>query len=332
MKEKVIIFGGSGFIGYHFAKYILENNLYKKIILVDISMPRQGLKMNSEKVEYLIHDVRKPINKINVLSSPDLICNFAAIHREPGHEGYEYYETNIKGAENICAFAENEKCNDLIFTSSIAPYGLSENERDEKSLTNPNSPYGGSKLVAEKIHEIWQTKNVMNNILIVRPGVVFGPEEGGNVSRMIKAVKKGYFFYMGNKKTRKAGIYVKELCNAIWWIHEKNILLKKNYSLHNLSMNPGPSIEEYVKAIKYVTQTKKLVPSVPYYFLLIASHVIDIFAKPFGINHPFSAVRIKKLVRSNNILPKELEKDGYRYKYSLIEAFEDWKKDYPEEW
>ena len=97
-------------------------------------------------------------------------------------------------------------------------------------------------------------------------------------------------------------------------------------------MNPGPSIEEYVKAIKYVTQTKKLVPSVPYYFLLIASHVIDIFAKPFGINHPFSAVRIKKLVRSNNILPKELEKDGYRYRYSLIEAFEDWKKDYPEEW
>ncbi len=330
--KKVVIFGGSGFIGYHFANYIIENDLAEKIIMVDIVKPRSGLEITSKNISYVIHDVRESIPSLDMLFKPDLICNFAAVHREPGHLAYEYYETNIYGAENICKYADSESCNNIIFTSSIAPYGLSEEERDESSLTNPNSPYGGSKLVAEKIHEIWQKKNSINNLTILRPGVVFGPEEGGNVSRMIKAVTKGYFFYMGNKKTRKAGIYVKELCNAIWWIYQKNINESNRYSMHNLSMNPGPSIEEYVNAIKKVSCTNKFVPSLPFQVLFIISKIIDFFAKPFGISHPFSSVRIKKLIRSNNITPKKLVLDGYKFKFTLEEAFLDWKKEYPKEW
>lgn len=332
MNRKIVIFGGSGFIGYHFSKYLVENNLFDEIILVDISQPRDGLKNSSSSVKYFIHDVREKILDHKLLSGPDLICNFAAVHREPGHESYEYYETNIYGAENVCEFSERQGCKNIIFTSSIAPYGLSEDKRDEFSLTNPNSPYGGSKLVAEKIHKAWHNSDSSNHLVILRPGVVFGPEEGGNVSRMIKAVKSGYFFYMGNKKTRKAGIYVKELCNAIWWIYKNNINSSKKYSLHNLSMNPGPSIEEYVNAIKKVSKTNKPTLNVPFFLLYYVSVLIDLILKPFGINHPISPVRIKKLVRSNNILPKQLKMDGYQFKYSLESALADWKKDYPKEW
>ena len=59
-------------------------------------------------------------------------------------------------------------------------------------------------------------------------------------------------------------------------------------------MNPGPSIEEYVNAIKKVSCTNKFVPSLPFQVLFITSKIIDFFAKPFGISHPFSSVRIKK--------------------------------------
>ena len=64
----------------------------------------------------------------------DLIANFAAVHREPGHEEYEYFECNIKGAENICNWAERTNCQKIIFTSSIAPYGPSEDIKDESSV------------------------------------------------------------------------------------------------------------------------------------------------------------------------------------------------------
>ena len=56
--------------------------------------------------------MRKPINIENVqFTENDLIINLAAIHRMPGHKDFEYFETNIKGAENICDFAEDKGIN-----------------------------------------------------------------------------------------------------------------------------------------------------------------------------------------------------------------------------
>jgi nucleoside-diphosphate-sugar epimerase len=143
--------------------------------------------------------------------------------------------------------------------------------------------------------------------VIARPGVVFGPGEGGNVSRLIKAVLGRYFFYMGNRNTRKAGTYVKELCNAMLWVLENQDKHHEQVSLFNMSMNPGPSIQEYVDTICNVAGVRCFLPGFPYKLLLVVSYCIDLFAKPLGIQHPFSPVRIRKLVRSNNILPRYLE-------------------------
>ena len=304
-----------------------------KCFLFDLHAPLPVKSLDSSRLIFVHGDVR---NEIDIHSLPvdiDLIVNFAAIHREPGHENYEYFKTNLLGAENVCKFAEKVGCQNIIFTSSISPYGVSESVKDESTIPNPVTAYGSSKLVAEKIHQIWQAKDVNNRrLVIVRPGVVFGPGEGGNVSRLIKAVIHRYFFFMGNKSTRKAGIYVKELCNAMWWVlHEQ----KKNgetVSLFNMSMNPGPSIGEYVQAVCKAQGVKRYVPTVPYEILIAVAYVIDALARPFGIKHPFSPVRIQKLVRSNNIIPTYLVEHGYQFQYSLDSAFADWKKCYPEEW
>lgn len=48
----------------------------------------------------------------------------------------------------------------------------------------PNTPYGISKLVAEKIHEVWQAKDKSRELTIVRPGIVYGKGEHGNMTRL----------------------------------------------------------------------------------------------------------------------------------------------------
>lgn len=328
-----IIFGGTGFIGSHFAKYLLTNNIVEHVYLADIRPIRPFFEFDNDRVSFVEIDVRTYINKNLFLPQIDLILNFAAIHREPGHEDLEYFETNLLGAQNVCKLADQVGCQHIIFTSSISPYGVSESVKDESTLPIPVTAYGSSKLVAEKIHQIWQAKDINNRrLVVVRPGVVFGPGEGGNVSRLINAVIHRYFFFMGNESTRKAGVYVKELCNAMWWVLQEQKKNGETVSLFNMSMNPGPSISEYVKAVCKTQEIKRFVPKAPYSVLMGVAYIIDALAKPLGIKHPFSPLRIRKLVRSNNIIPNYLVEHGYQFKYSLESAFADWKKTCPEEW
>jgi GlcNAc-P-P-Und epimerase len=335
---KAVIFGGSGFIGTFFARHLIDEQGFEKVYLFDNEqISHKEFKFRKEmvnsysQIKMVEGDVRKTIEWIPY-DSMDLIANFAAVHREPGHEDHEYYECNLLGAENVCNWAERVGCKKIIFTSSIAPYGPSEEVRDELSIPVPKTAYGGSKLAAEKIHKIWQAKKEEHQLVIVRPGVVFGPGEGGNVSRLIKAVHKRYFFYMANRNTRKAGVYIKELCRAMMWVMNSDKAKVDGVTLFNMSMNPGPSIEEYVNSIAKVSKMKIWIPNVPSVLLFTAAYLIDFIAKPLGLNHPFSPVRIRKLIRSNNIIPTYLADNGYDYKYTLDEAFADWKKDCPEEW
>ena len=335
-----VIFGGAGFIGIHFAELLILNSYTEKVYLFDIesiedknSSYRSKIIKKNPNIVMVIGDIRNSLDWFRPSEEVKMIANFAAIHREPGHEDIEFYRTNLVGAENVCDWARFVGCNKIIFTSSISTYGVGESTKDEATLPIPVTPYGGSKLVAEKIHLIWQAQDEINRrLVIVRPGVVFGPSEGGNVSRLIKAVIHRYFFYMGNKNTRKAGTYVKELCNAMCWVLERQIFSDERVSLFNMSMIPNPSIQDYVNTVCATAGVRRYIPSVPFRFLLMISYLISALATPFATKHPFSPVRIRKLVRSNDINTKYLISNGYNYKYDLESALADWHSSNPQEW
>lgn len=347
------MFGGTGFIGIHFAKYLREQQLAERIILADLrppessAWPEQASELCRQHhhpgqgsarlphVSYIPVDVRRPIVHPDLPSQADqvdLVANFAAIHREPGHRPEEYFQTNLPGAEHVCSWADHVGCPCIIFTSSIAPYGPTEEERDEDTIPVPVSPYGASKLAAEKIHLAWQRAANDRKLLIVRPGVVFGPGEGGNLTRLIRAVLGRYFFYMGNRHTRKAGGYVKELCAALVWNLHRQETVGERYTLFNFTMDPAPTVEEYVHTICRVAKVRRTIPSIPYPILLGVAYPIEASSRLFGIQQPISPVRIRKLVRSNNIVPAVLRKAGYDYRYSLEDALADWRRERPADW
>jgi GlcNAc-P-P-Und epimerase len=332
-----VVFGGTGFIGSHVAMYWLEENLADRVVLVDVNPPRIGpwtavlqKHLQSGRAQFVQGDVRQPIQKL-LLPKADIIFNLAAVHREPGHLPHEYFETNLKGAENVCAWAAETGCDRIVFTSSIAPYGPSEEMRDEASLPVPDSPYGSSKLAAEKMHMAWQAGCSRRKLLILRPGVVFGPGEGGNVTRLIRSVVKGYFFYTGNRDTRKAGGYVKELCRVIRFGLDYQDRGAESVTLLNFSLDPPPSLESYIVAIQHVAGIRKSPLSVPRALLLGAAYPIHTVASIFGIRQPISPVRVRKTYRSTSIDPKRLRELGYNWHYTLEEALADWKHDLPQD-
>ncbi len=332
----VVIFGGAGFIGTHIAQHWLREKLAQNIILVDIAPPRDEpyaavmqAALKDGRASFVQGDVRNTSWRDQLPKSVDLIFNLAAIHREPGHKPLEYFETNLRGAENVCAWASSVGCNRMVFTSSISPYGPSEDVKCEDSTPVPETPYGSSKLAAEKIHQGWQAACAQRKLLILRPGVVFGPGEGGNVTRLVRSLIKGYFVYVGNRKTRKAGGYVKELAYTAQFGLEHQDRTMEPFTLLNFSMNPTPALEEFVLAIQTVGGIRRSPLSIPRSLLVGVSFPIDAVAKSFGIRQPISPVRVRKLFRSTSVDPKRLRELGYQWKYTLEEAFADWKRELP---
>lgn len=337
MAGRVLIFGGTGFIGRHFASYLLANGIADSVILADIDLdiPKcnaffHSCNIENYKIEYLLCDVRKNIlNQIGHIGEIDIICNFAAVHREPNHFPIEYFETNLLGAENVCEYAEFIKSHQIIFTSSIAVYGPSETPKNETSVPCPESPYGASKLVAEKIHESWLEKNNNNKLIVVRPGVVFGKGESGNVTRLMRSIVSGYFAYPGNSKTVKAGIYIKELCHIMEWC--LNTMHKKKQLVNCCSPNSS-TIEDYVNAIKTTLNKNSPTPYIPYSLLWIISYAFTPISKLTHNKFPLNSTRLKKLIRSNNITPYNLQQEGYNWAFTLQDAMNDWRQDAPSEW
>lgn len=321
-----IIFGGSGFIGTHFI-HLLKAECVKesdKIYDLDIVMPGEegvvpGIVEKNEGVEYIRLDVRKPFDFDFTPTPDDIIFNLAAVHRTPGHADYEYFETNIRGAENVTAFAEKHNIKKILFTSSIAPYGPGEDEKEETTLPTPESAYGISKLVAEKIHEKWQVQDKTRELTIVRPGIVYGKGEHGNMTRLYKGQKGHYFVYTGRKDTIKASIYVKELC-----LFFKYRMIDNDFpgcDLYNCTFEPAYNIQQICETMQKATGMKRHIPLIPGGLLMTAARILGpIGGKKVGI-HP---ARVKKLMVSTNISGVKLSKSGYKFHYTLEESFKDW--------
>lgn len=342
MKKVAVLFGGGGFIGSYLAVELLQKQIVDEVLLADLHFqeplwPKLLHQFRVEgKVATCSFDVRREADYQFLPKQVELIVNLAAVHREPGHEEHEYYETNLPGAEHICKWATLIDCKEIIFTSSIATYGANEElkveTKTEQSTPQPNTPYGISKLKAEAIHKDWQAADPSRRLLIVRPGVIFGAGENGNVTRMLKAIKRGYFVYTGNEQTAKAGGYVKELCRSIIWMWERQLSTNKGFWLYNFTMNPTPTVSQFVSAISEVLGKTKQPISLPFNLLLLMAQLWELPFKIIGKQTSINPARIHKLRRSNKIAADVLAQEGYDYEYDLVSAMRDWKAERAEDW
>jgi nucleoside-diphosphate-sugar epimerase len=319
----VIIFGGTGFIGFHYAVYCLENNLVDSVVLADIRdidfdrvTDKFKLYYDQGAIKFINCDVRRKI-EIDFGFDIDFIVNLAAIHTTPGHETNEYYETNINGAINITAFAEMLGVKQIVFTSSISVYGPDEALKDEKSDLLPKSAYGFSKMLAENIHKSWFDRGSNHKLVIVRPAVVFGPGERGNFTRLATLMRKGFFIYTGRKDTIKSCIYVADLITLIEAARTSNEKLE----LLNGAYQERYTLENIIDAFKDVYFPNVKLYMLPKALVLAAAHILK--ALNF-LNIGIHPERVIKLLVSTNIFPGWVESNHLKLSGNLETALKRW--------
>lgn len=322
-----IIFGGSGYIGGKMLSIFLQEDLFNNYVVCDIK-PLTGFE-TEKKVRFVALDVRKEIDLVfgEVDHASSWIYNFAAIHREPGHEYQEYFDTNIQGAENINVFARKTGIKNLFFTSSIAPYGRSLQVRSETSPLYPETAYGISKALAEKIHQIWLAEDDTRRLVIVRPSVIFGPKDPGNVYRMIKGLKKGTFVLPDGGKVIKSYGYVYGLVDSILFGMDKS----DGLIIYNYAENPIIPLNEMAKVVKQEFGYKRPTLKLSLKILSIMGFLLQVVSKLTGWKTEIHPVRIKKAGFPTNIEPKYLKDNGFVFKYDFLSALKHWKSKSPED-
>ena len=319
---QVVIFGGSGFIGTFLARHLVESGQVDEVIIADI---RESSLVGLLGIKYFQLDVRNAIDPEIVAGiAPDWIFNLAAVHREPGHEAHEYFDTNLKGAENVCSFAEAVGCKNIYFTSSISVYGPTTGPTDETSPICPVTPYGGSKYPAELIHEKWLERGAGRRLMIVRPGVVYGPKDPGNIGRMIKAIQKGYFAFPGSMDIHKSYAYIYGLLESIdFVISSGERLIRYNYV-----ETPTETLGDVARLVKNFVGSHAPIMSLPTSLLLPAAHLVQFVA---GDKNPVHPVRVKKAGLPTYIIPQKLMDMGFKFNYSFSKSLEDWRRRVPED-
>ncbi len=311
----VIVFGSSGFIGTRLVRRLVGEG--QNVVAIDILPPRESL----PGVRYISHDVREPVPEAFGLEDA-IIYNLAAVHRTPGHPAHEYYDTNIFGALNVTRFADAIGATKLVFTSSISVYGPREDVVDENTPPAPTSDYGRSKLMAEAIHRRWASAASDRQLVIVRPGVVFGPGERGNYSNLAGALKRGLFAYPGRRNTIKSGGYVDELLSALDFVISRNL----PEVTFNFAYPDESTTEDIVKAFGRVSTVKTNYPVVPIAPLLGVAWCFEVIAR-LGLKTPIHRERIWKLVRSTRIKPNWLLTHGYQFQSDVESALRAWSEE-----
>ena len=133
---QAVVFGGAGFIGSHLAQSLVASKQYERVVVVDIGTPR----FEVDNVEYVLHDVRTRIPLELSKGQPAKIFNLAAVHATPGHQDWEYFDTNICGAIEVCRYASATASDDITFTSSISVYGPTEAPLTSSSVRRSCAP------------------------------------------------------------------------------------------------------------------------------------------------------------------------------------------------
>ena len=318
---RCVIFGGTGYIGTMLARHFAGQAGVEEIILADLKPPTEPL---PARTRYVRSDVREPITGELLGVQSDWIFNFAAIHREPGHAEHEYFDTNLRGARHVTAYAESTACPSLFFTSSIASYGPTNGPTSEASPNYPRTPYGITKYSAEIIHEVWQRSAPGRRLVVCRPGVIYGPGDPGNILRMIRAVKRGYFFFPGDTGIRKSYGYIYGLLESISFMMAR----PEPHLIYNYVEPETETIADLVAITREFLGTRAPVIGLPQGLLVTAAEAIQ---RLTGGRSPIHPVRVRKAATPTHIIPARLQELGFTFQYGFRRSLPHWKERTPDD-
>lgn len=301
---RALVIGGGGFIGSRLAPALVERG--HEVRSYDIAPGSDHL-----------GDVTDTPRLTAAAEGCDVIVNLAAAHRDDVRPVSLYDTVNVDGARSTVAAAEANGIRRILFTSSVAVYGLDKNDASEQTEPEPFNDYGRTKLEAEGVYRAWQAADPARSLVIVRPSVVFGEGNRGNVYNLARQVHSRRFLMVGRGDNRKSMSYVGNIVEYLADVLDS----AAGVHLTNYADKPDLSTREIIDVLREAMELRGGVgPRLPLWVGLAGGHSLDAVARVTRRTFPISAIRIRKFVSDTTVNTDRLEATGYRARYPLSEA------------
>lgn len=309
---KIALIGASGFVGTRLID--LLKNEPEKYEMKNIDL----LPSHFFNEITTIGDVRDQEQMNKELAGHDIVILLAAQHRDDVSPTSLYYDTNVGGMEKTLKAMEANGIKRLIFFSSVAVYGLNKpNPSEDYSPKEPFNHYGKSKLQAEQVAEKWFETHKDWNIDIIRPTVIFGERNRGNVYNLLKQIAGGKFLMVGKGNNCKSMAYVGNIVAFVKYMIDE---VTEGYNVFNYIDKPDMTMNELVPLVSKVLN--KHIPSVhfPYWMGMMGGYCFDALAFVTGKKLAISSVRVKKFCATTQFCADKVLATGFKAPYTLAEG------------
>jgi nucleoside-diphosphate-sugar epimerase len=289
---KVLITGANGFLGSYLCKAYSEKN----IVTIGLSGCNYNLDLTTT-----VPPFNQPFT--TVIHAAGLAH---IIPRTPDEQRL-FFNVNVSGTINLLnALEKNTPLPEqLVYISTVAVYGI-ETGKDigEETELNGNTAYALSKIEAERILQNWGAEHNVK-ILIFRLPLLAGQNPPGNLGAMIKAIKRGYYFRIGDGSARRSIVLAEDVAAFI----ASGV---KASGIYNLTDGYNPSLRELETLI--AEKTGKRIKVLPYSLIKVLAKAGDLMPK-----FPVNSLRLSKLTSTLTFSDRKAREEIGWHSGSVIE-------------
>ncbi|MBE9090494.1 NAD-dependent epimerase/dehydratase family protein [Microcystis aeruginosa LEGE 11464] len=303
--KNILVTGATGFIGSYLLPILSQQKFQitaavRNNLSQSLSIPIKTIKVGH---------IDEKTNWQKALEGIDIVIHLAArahiINETIPNPEAEFIKVNTQGTANLVEQSIQAGVKHFIFISSIgAMTTQSDRILTENSPCHPDSPYGRSKLQAEQAL-INLAKDSNMTWTIIRPTLVYGPGNPGNMERLMKLIKRGLPLPFGAIKNRRSFVFVGNLVAAIITCLDHPNAANQIFLI---SDNQAVSTPQLIRLIaQRIQQPCQLLP-VPTTLLRFLGYLGDRVESITGKNLPFNTYNIDRLLGSLTVDSSHIQK------------------------
>lgn len=313
--QLIVVTGATGLIGRAIVRNFVQQGHHVKALIRSKENMYTVENSESGKLSFWEADLMnltEPAAR-QACEGASALIHCAGLVHQPNASVDLYPLLNEKPTELLARAAQAENVSQFVFLSSSSVYGNKEtNMIHEDAPCIPDTPYASSKINCE---QILRENPPSKSTVIVRPSMVFGEGDRGNMLSLIRQILSGRYFLISQGTAQKNLIFADDFAHAMHLLLEQKAVGMHTYNV----ANPEPvSMHDLSMAISGAAGKTGSIPSLPGALLRPVGALANAI---LGSKSPLTADRLDKLTRTNSISIERFCRDyAFTPQWSLKDA------------